>query len=131
MDSRKKERKGKPAVTKEPRGRAMTPHLFVHEYVDKRVDDGGELGQQRRHDARLRGQKVTGAEGREQSCHPIGQPADQVAHHHRDNHQHHPLLSAAGHHCAHTADLAEKKKLHWCIAIAQSKHKNTQVRRLI
>lgn len=84
-------------------------HLFIHEYVNERVDDGGELGQQRRHDGGLWAQEVSGAEGREQSRHSVGQPADQVAHHHRDDHHQHALLSAAGHHRTHAADLAEEQ----------------------
>ena len=90
--------------------RQWTPHLLVHEYVDERVDDGGELGQQRRHDARLRAQEVSGAEGGEQRRHSVRQPADQVAHHHGDDHHQHPLLSAAAHHRAHAADLGEEKQ---------------------
>lgn len=50
-------------------------HLFVHEYVYKRVDDGGALGQQRRSDARLGSQQVRRAEGGEQSRHSVRQPA--------------------------------------------------------
>lgn len=72
-------------------------HLFVHEYVNKRVDNGGELGQKRRCDGRLWGQKVRGAEGGQQGRHAVRQPADEVAHHHRNHHQQHAVLSAAGH----------------------------------
>lgn len=86
-------------------------HLFVHEYVYKRVDNGGKLGQQRRHDACLWTQKVPGAEGGEQGRHPVWQPADQVADHHYDDHHQHPLLSVTGHYCAHSAHLQDRKHL--------------------
>lgn len=84
-------------------------HLFVHEYVNKGIDDSGELGQQWRRDARFRGQKVAGPEGGEQRRHSIGKPADQVAHHHGDDHQQHPLFSATGHHRAHAAHLRQRR----------------------
>lgn len=59
------------------------------------------------------------AEGCKQSCHTIGQPADQVAYHHCDNHHQHPLFSATGHHWTHAADLTKRKRhftdlLSWC-----------------
>lgn len=95
------------------RNYATPPHLLVHEYVDERVDDGGELGQQRRHDARLRAQEVSGPEGGEQSRHSVRQPADQVAHHHGDDHHQHPLLSAAAHHRTHAAHLGEENNRKW------------------
>lgn len=71
--------------------------LFVHEDVDKGVDNGGELGQQRRRDGCLGGQEVGGAKGGQQGCHPVRQPADEVAHHHGNHHHQHAVLSAAGH----------------------------------
>lgn len=83
------------------------PHLFVHEDVNKRVDNSGELCQQRGHDARLWGYEVLWPKGCQQSCYSVWQPADQVAHHHGDDHHQHPLLPAAGHHRTFTADLKQ------------------------
>lgn len=71
----------------------MLPHLFVHENVDERVDDGAALGQQRGHHAGHRTDDVWGAECCHHGHHAVRHPAQHVAGRCGQNHKQDVVLS--------------------------------------
>lgn len=72
---------------------SATSHLFIHEDVDDRVDDGARLGQDRGDDARLGRDQAGRPEGGQQCHDPVRHPAEQVADHHDHHHEQHALLA--------------------------------------
>lgn len=87
---------------------SMTPtHLFVHEDVDERVDDGAALGQQRRHHAGHGADDVGGSERRHHGHHAVRHPAQHVAGRRGQNHEQYVVLSLPG---CRLPDLAHLRK---------------------
>lgn len=74
------------------------PDLLVHEDVDDRVDDGAGLGQERGHDASLGCHQTWCSKCSQQRHDAIREPAEQVTHHHSDDHEENAVLplSASG-----------------------------------
>lgn len=68
------------------------PYLLVHEDVDDRVDDGAGLGQERGHDASLSSHQTWRSKRSHQRHDTVWEPAEQVTHHHSDNHEEDAVL---------------------------------------
>lgn len=89
----------------------FSTHLVVHEDVDDWVNDCAELGQDRGDDAGGRGHQARTPECGHQSHDPVGQPAQQVGHHHGDHHQQHTLLPLTADGRVDAAHLQNRRKM--------------------
>ena len=85
----------------------MKTHLFVHEDVDDRVDDGAALGEDRWDDAGDRADDSRPTEGGHHGDDAVRHPAEQVANHRGHHHEQDVELSATGRRPPDTTHLTE------------------------